>query len=199
VDAVVVAGRESPEFWKSRLSEHQFDGVFPLVWDEQHTRIYSVPRPARTLAHVIPEAAVVSQRPAGLSDIAQIERYVAAVEDALASRATFLWLQDNRARIHATLGINQKLSVQVTYDPGWRATEGMRTVPISKDGLGQMILSPQHPGEYDISLIYDGGRESKVCRTLSAIVLLATVIAVFVLGVPALRAPLHSIRSRFLP
>ena len=74
------------------------------------------------------------------------------------------------------------LSVQVTYHPGWKATAGARIVPISKDGLGQMILSPERPGDYDINLVYDGGWESKLCRALSAIVLLAVGIAVCLWG-----------------
>jgi hypothetical protein len=54
-----------------------------------------------------------------------------------------------------------------------------------------MVLSPQRPGDYDISLVYDGGWESKLCRALSAIVLLATAIAVCLWGRPApLTAPI---------
>src|SRR5262245_33679377 len=83
------------------------------------------------------------------------------------------------ARIYATLGVNEVLSVQVTYHPGWKAMAGARAVPISKDGLGEMIVSPGRPGEYDISLVYDGGWESMLCRALSAIALLAVTIAVF--------------------
>jgi hypothetical protein len=127
---------------------------------------------------VIPRLAVVSQAPDRLSDTAQIERYVAAVEGAAATPATFAWLQDGRARIHATLGANQVLSVQVTYHPGWKATAGAHSAPISKDGLGQMILSPERPGDYDIDLVYDGGWESKLCRLLSAIILLSVAITV---------------------
>jgi hypothetical protein len=182
VDAVIVPGRDSPEFWQPHPLGHQFDGVFPLLWDERDTQIYAVPRPARTLAHVIPQPAVVSRVPAGASDTAQAERYIAAVEGSAAPSATLVWLQDSRARIHATLGANQVLSVQVTYHPGWKATAGARIVPISKDGLGQMILSPEHPGDYDINLVYDGGWESKLCRALSAIVLLAVGIAVCLWG-----------------
>jgi hypothetical protein len=178
VDAVIVPGRDSPEFWGPHLRGHEFDGVFPVVWDERDTRIYAVPRPVRTLAHVIPRLAVVSRTPAKLDDTAQIEAYVAAVEGASGTPATFVWLEDSRARIHATVGANQVLSVQVTYHPGWKATAGARAVPISKDALGQMILGPERPGDYDISLVYDGGLESKLCRGLSAAILLAVTIAV---------------------
>jgi len=86
---------------------------------------------------------------------------------------------DGFVRIHATLGVNEVLSVQVTYHPGWKAMAGARAVPISKDSLGEMIVSPGRPGEYDISLVYDGGWEGMLCRALSAIALLAVTIAVF--------------------
>jgi len=88
---------------------------------------------------VIQQDAVISRMPDGLSDTAQTQRYVAAIEGAAASPATFVWLQDSRARIHATLSANQVLSVQVTHHPGWKATAGTLSVPISKDGLGQMV------------------------------------------------------------
>jgi hypothetical protein len=180
VDAVIVPGENSPEFWLPHDHPHQFDGVFPIIWDERDTTIYAVPRPARTLAHVIPRDAVVSHAPAAASDVAEAKRYIAAVESEAAPSPTFVWLQDSRARIHATLAANQVLSVQVTYHPGWKATAGGRTVPISKDGLGQMILGPP-PGDYDISLVYDGGWESTVCRALSATILLASFV-VFAAG-----------------
>ncbi|HEV2581071.1 MAG TPA: hypothetical protein VGT44_09480, partial [Ktedonobacteraceae bacterium] len=44
VDAVVVAGQDSPEFWRPHPRGHQFDGVFPQLWEERDTRIYAVPR-----------------------------------------------------------------------------------------------------------------------------------------------------------
>jgi hypothetical protein len=178
VDAVVVAGRDSPEFWRPHPHGHQFDGVYPVLWDEQDTRIYAVPRPVRTLAHVIPKGAAVSRVPAGLSDTAQVERYVAALDAAaVSSAATFAWLGDSRARIHATLGSNQVLSVQVTQHPGWKATAGARAIPVSKDGLGMMILTPRSAGEYTIDLVYDGGWESRLCRAASAITWLLILIA----------------------
>ena len=178
VDAVIVPGRDSPEFWKPHERGHQFDSVFPVIWDERDTKIYAVPRPARTLAHAIASGAVVLRAPAGTADSAQVERYVAALEGAAEPSATFTWLEDSRARIHASLSAGQVLSVQVTYHPGWKAMAGGRSVPTSKDGLGQMILSPQRPGEYDIDLVYDGGWENKLCRAISAVTLLAVGIAI---------------------
>jgi hypothetical protein len=69
---------------------------------------------------------------------------------------------------------------QVTHHPGWKATAGTVSVPISKDGLGQIVLSPDNPGDYDITRVYDGGRENKLLRVLSAVTLMAAVIAIAV-------------------
>ena len=176
VDAVIVPGRDSPEFWQPHPLGHMWDGVFPLLWDNRDTQIYAVPRPARRLVHPIPQGAVVSQEPKDVSDTAQTQRYIAAMEGAATIPAKFEWEEDSRARIRATLAADQVLSLQVTYHPGWQADEGGRAVPVAKDGLGLMVLKPQGPGEHDIRLVYDGGWESKLCRAVSAMVFLAVAV-----------------------
>lgn len=191
VDAVIVPGIDSPEFWRPHRAGHQFDGVFPVLWDERDTRIYAVPRPVRTLAHVIPRAVLVSRVPAEMSDTAQLEKYVAAMEAPAAPAATFAWLNDSRARIHAVCGSDdQVLSIQVTYHPGWKAKAGGRQVPISKDALGQIVLQPNRAGTFDIDLVYDGGLEAMVCRVLSAMTLLGVALAIVWhrLGLPSYQA-----------
>jgi hypothetical protein len=70
------------------------------------------------------------------------------------------------------------VSVQITHHPGWKATAGTVSVPVSKDGLGLMVLSPDHPGDYDIDLVYDGGWENKIWRALNAITLIVVAMAV---------------------
>lgn len=44
VDAVVVTGPNSPEFWKPYAEPEIFAGRLELLWEEQDTRIYAVPR-----------------------------------------------------------------------------------------------------------------------------------------------------------
>ena len=179
VDALIIPGVDSPEFWKPHLGGHQFDSVFPVIWEQRDTRIYAVPRPARTLAHVIPPDALVSRRPANIGDVRQAERYVAALERAAASPAAFVWLGDSRARVHAVVGASQVISVQVTYHPGWKAMAGADRVAVSEDALGQMVLHPPHPGAYDINLVYDGGWESWICRAMSPVVVLVVAVAAY--------------------
>src|SRR5579864_1231138 len=56
VDALVVPGRSSPEYWKPFGSPDAFSGTWPLLWRERDTSIYSVPRRKGGLAHIVPEA-----------------------------------------------------------------------------------------------------------------------------------------------
>jgi len=44
VDAVVVPGKNSPEFWKPFAKPEIFADRLELLWEEQDTRIYAVPR-----------------------------------------------------------------------------------------------------------------------------------------------------------
>jgi uncharacterized membrane protein YozB (DUF420 family) len=165
VDAVIIVGPDSPEFWQPHPFGHRFDGIFPVVWDERDTRIYAVPRPVRTLAHVIPAAALVAHVPAAMSETKEAEKYVAALEAADTSPATFRWLDDNHARIHAAVASDdQVVSIQITHHAGWKAIAAGRDIPISGDGIGQMVLHPNHPGTYDIDLTYNGGFEAIFCR-----------------------------------
>jgi len=177
VDAVIVPGRDSPEFWQPHELGHLFDGVFPLVWDERDTQIYAVPRHDRTLAYAIPAEAVVSREPANTKDTEQVKRYVAALESSAATAAKFEWEGSSRARIRATVTAGQVISVHETCQPGWRASEEGRNVRIGRDGLGQIVLKPDGTGERDIQLVYDGGLEAKLCRALSGATLLAMIVS----------------------
>jgi hypothetical protein len=178
VDALVVPGKKSPEYWQPHDWADLYDGLLPVIWDEEDTKIYQVPRVLRSLAHVVPEAAVVTKEPATMADNGQVRAYMAALDDAGAAPASFSWLDDNHARIHANVGTGQVVSVQVTYHPGWKASSGGREVPVSKDALDDMVLKPG-AGEADISLEYDGGFESKLCRAVSVMVLLGGLVLVF--------------------
>ena len=44
VEALVVSGKASPEFWKPYAKPTQFADRLTVLWEEQDTRIYAVPR-----------------------------------------------------------------------------------------------------------------------------------------------------------
>jgi hypothetical protein len=86
---------------------------------------------------------------------------VNAIEAPDAPRADFRWQRTRAARVTADVRPGQLVSVQVTYDPGWRVTVGGRVRPAFQDALGLMAIDPGCSGACTIDLEWDGGAERK--------------------------------------
>ncbi|MCU1335388.1 MAG: hypothetical protein JWO19_969 [Bryobacterales bacterium] len=183
VDAIVVPGRDSPEYWKPLFfTPEAFPGTLPLLWQERDTSIYSVPRLKGGLAHIIPETAIVRNEPHDFFDLSQVRAYVAALESAN-DAAEWRWVDDNHGHIRTRLGPGEVVSLQITYEPGWKAVTGGKAASITSDGLGQMVIHADCSGICEVDLDYDGGWEGKVLRILS----LATILGVALWVVAGLR------------
>ncbi len=165
--AVGVSGPNSQEFWKPFAHPNKFDGVLPVLWREDDMTIYRVPQRSASLAHVVPESALVRRAPAAPADTGDIERYVIALEDSSLPAAGFKWEGRNRISIHTTVQPGQVISVQVSYHPGWHVSTNGRKVRLNRDGLGLIWLRPQCAGQCDVQLDYDGGVQLRVCRYIS--------------------------------
>jgi len=174
--AIVVSGPKSQETWKPYAHPAKFDGRLPALWSEDDVTIYRVPLATESLAHVVPEFALVRRIPSSSRDTKEVERYVAALENELPPKAEFRWQGANRIRIQATAWPGQALSIQVTHHPGWHATANGASRQIKSDGLGLMWLQPGCNGPCDVQLEYDGGAELRICRLLSAVVLAALIL-----------------------
>jgi len=168
--AVTVPGADTRESYQPYTHPRKFDGLLPVLWRQDGDTIYRVPQRSASLAHVIPKEAVVVRRPVHGLDLGPAQAYVAALDDALLPGAELTWLKLSRATFHTTMSRGQLLSVQVTYDPAWRAHVGGRDVPIRKDGLGLMILDPACDGPCDVELFYGATAETWFCRVMSALV-----------------------------
>jgi hypothetical protein len=90
VGAVCVVGPGSPEFWKTMHYPRKFDGL-RVLWREDDTTIFEVPRRSSSLAHVVPVSAIVRVAPTDHADQRQVAGYVAALEDAGMPEAMFRW------------------------------------------------------------------------------------------------------------
>jgi uncharacterized membrane protein YfhO len=64
----------------------------------------------------------------------------------------------------------QLLSVQVNYNPAWRADSGGRRLAVRKDGLGLMIIRTNCDGDCEVNLHYGATPETWFCRVMSALV-----------------------------
>ncbi len=177
VHGINVPGPASEEPYKLFQRNYtMFDGRLPVVRREEGNTIYRVPQRSASLARIVPGGATVDRPPAHGLDTEQVERYVAALEDPSLPLASWEWRNAHSAAIRADIAPGQVISVQVTYDPGWRATIDGREQRLHGDGIGLMVIEPDRAGPSEIELTYDGGVEGKATRWLS----LLTVVGVLV-------------------
>jgi hypothetical protein len=174
--AIGVTGPQSTEYFKPYWNPHKFDGVLPLLWREGDNAIYRVALPSYSLAHALDQSVVVGRAPANGLDVGPLEPLVAALDDEKPPFTSFRWIDQHEARIEAVLKPGDIVFVQMTYERGWRATEGGTRLAVTPDALGLMEIHPTHTGKNVISLIYDGGPEAIWTRwaQLAGILLLVT-------------------------
>ena len=167
VSAVAVSGRESPEFWKPFADPDKYEGRFEELWSESDTTLYRVPLRTSSLAHALPEGS----QP--MRDWSTVKPYAAALDLERLPGLKLRWDGRNRVLIAGDVQPGEGVSVQINHHAGWQASVSGRSVPIEKDGLGQMWLRPACHGDCSIELTYAGGFELIACRWLSAGTLLA--------------------------
>ena len=182
VGAVGVSGPDSQEFWKPFAHPAKFEGMLPVLWREEGVTIYRVPQRSAALAHVVPQAALVTRTPSGPRDIDGIELYDAALDDQSLPLAEFRWEGRNRIRIRTAVSPGQVISLQVSYHRGWHGVANGRECEVGRDGLGLIWLRPGCAGVCEVELNYDGGRGLRFFRYLSY-----TAIAALLLAFPARR------------
>jgi hypothetical protein len=167
VSAIEVGGANSGEVYKPFRNPSKFAGRLTELWRDGDDIVYEVPARSRSLAHVMRAADLPPRPPINGIDIDPLGPYLAALDDPSAPVASLRWTSQHSAEISAPLKPDQLLSVQVTYDQGWRASVDGRAVKLHADPLGQMVVEPRCDGECTVHLSYNGGLEMAVALTLS--------------------------------
>lgn len=185
VGVIAISGKNSREYWHGFGHPQKFDGRLPVLWQDGGVTLYRVPLREFTLAHIVPESAIVRTVPKEPDDTREVERFAAALDDPALPGTSFDWVGRNRIRIRTTVAPGQALSVQETYHAGWHASVGGRKQEIFKDGLGLMWLRPSCSGSCEVVLDYDGGWELRLCRWISWLAMAA----LFLLPVMEKRRP----------
>jgi hypothetical protein len=175
--AFSVPGPLDDAYYRTFPHPERFQGHFPVLWHESDTIIYGVPTRSRSLAHVVPEGALVRKFPYNGLDIGEMSQYVAALEDPALPEAPFRWLNRHSAAIEAKLAPGQVVSVQERYMPGWIAEAGGRRQPIGPDGLGLIVVRPDCR-DCRITITYEGSREIRMAGLGSLAVSLFAIFAV---------------------
>src|SRR5262249_35611733 len=79
--AISVPGPRDDPYYQTFPHPERFAGHFPVLWHESDTTVYGIPTRSRSLAHVVPETALVRRFPYNGLDVDEMGRYVAALED----------------------------------------------------------------------------------------------------------------------
>ncbi len=172
VQAITVPGPTSIEYFQVFANRHKFDGVLPVLWNYQDTKIYAVPTRASSLAHVVPANVVVKDEPVNGLDVGQLSTYVAALENPSLPLANMEWQDRHSFGVQTNLKPGQAISIQETYADGWHAQVNGKPTPVSRDGLGLMVVRPNCAGACRVEMSYDGGAERKACLIASVLALI---------------------------
>jgi uncharacterized membrane protein YfhO len=92
-------------------------------------------------------------------------------------------------RIKAEIPPGDLISVQVSFDKGWRARVNGVEQRIVEDALGMMVIDPQCSGSCTIDLSFEDDVEMRIARVLQVMCILACLL----LWLSAIRTPTASV------
>jgi hypothetical protein len=171
--AIYVPGPNSRVYTKPFQHPYKFQGVLPVLWHEEDDTIYALPQRTKSIAHVVPEGALVDHQPVNGLDTPELSRYVAALDDPASPDAPLTWRSTASARIQTTLHPGQVISLQQTFDKGWIAAANGRPAKVTRDALGLTVIHAGCDGPCEVDLSFDGGPERKLFRAVSWTVAIA--------------------------
>ena len=164
---VVIHGPRSKEYYRDFQRPERIAASLPAVYHIEDDTIYGLP--ARPLAHLVTAA-----------DLVDLPRYVAAIEDPSRPVLQAKWLDAGTLDINgAAAPPGDLVSVQVNADPGWRASQDGRELPMTQDKLGFIVLTPAPAPATHVELRYHGTLEQRLMAFLSALAWLAALSALF--------------------
>ena len=165
---VVIHGPNSREYFRDFQKPQRLAGLSTAYHLEDDT-IYALP--PRALAHLV--------RPDELpNDVRwrteELARYVAALRDSSRPALRVAWPDTSTVAVSGAVPAGELVELQVNADPGWHAVQDGRTIGVTKDALGFLVLHPM-PGSAQtrIEVRYRGSTEQRVMVVLSAIAWIA--------------------------
>jgi hypothetical protein len=173
VEYVVVHGPKSRENYRDYKNPRKFDGLLEVVWHEEDDTIYHVP--FASLAYAVSPAELSIWHPMVL--LPPTDPYSLAISDGPRPQLAASWRGSSRLDIEGPIAEGRWVSVQVNYDPGWRAEQDGRLIEIGQDKLGYLVLKASASPLAHIQLRYGGSLEQRVMAALSAMVWLGAAVA----------------------
>jgi hypothetical protein len=162
---VVVHGPQSREHYRDFKNPHKFDGLLEVVWREEDDTIYRVP--FSSLAYAVSPNELSIWHPMVLLPVT--DPYSRAIGDAGRPKLAASWRGSSSLDVQGPVAEGQLVSVQVNYDPDWRAEQDGRPIAVERDKLGFMVLHANASPAARIRLRYRGSLEQRLMAAVSAL------------------------------
>ncbi len=163
VEYVVIHGPKSEEHYRDYRNPLKFEGVLERVYADADDYIYRVP--FRSYAHLLHP----DEQPK-YSGWRFIGSYVRALQDESRAALQFRWTGPSAAEITGSFPDGYNVTLAISHDSGWTATQNGSPVPIGRNELGFLTLQPRTSSGSTIRLEYRGTREQKAMAAISAVV-----------------------------
>jgi hypothetical protein len=172
---VVVHGPQSREYYRDFVRPERVAAALPAVYREEDDAIYALP--ARPLAHLVSPGELPGKDAPAHPWV--LEPYIAALEDSARPALQTRWVGTDTLSIDGAAPPGRLVAVRVNADPGWRAFQDGRAIPIEIDNLGFMALRPDAAAATHIELHYRATAEPRIMAAVSALCWVATLAALF--------------------
>lgn len=153
VSYIVINYPHSQDAYRDYRNPEKFEGILEKIYDDQKGNIvYKVPLKNPSLAQVVDKSKFEAlKKPYNAVDLLSIEAYIDWVDEK-AKEADWQWLNNQEGKIRANVEENELISVQITYDKGWKAFANNQKLKTKKDVLGNLVIEPKKLGEQEIYL-----------------------------------------------
>jgi hypothetical protein len=162
---VAIHGPQSREYYRDFVRPERISSTLPAVWHEEDDAIYALP--PRPLAFPVSPAELPGREPD--RNPQALESYIAALEDTARPVLHTTWRDSNTLEIDGAVESGRLIAISMNADPGWRAMQDGREIPIEADSLGFVVLHPAPSAAAHIEMRYRVGAEPRIMAAASAL------------------------------
>ncbi len=173
---IVVNYPDSKNAYKDFIYPSKFEGKLEERYNQDGDRIYKVPLKNPELAQLVDKEKFLNLKvPFNGIDKDNIKAYSDLVNDNATPITSFNRVNNDQMIIKANLENNKILSIQETYDAGWRVYINNKKIKTKKDVIGNMYIDPELSGEYEIKFVHGKAFNEKLgyLITIFTIILLS--------------------------
>lgn len=169
VEYVVTHDQDSQEYYKDIKNPAQFESIGRLVFEAtEHDRVYRLP--FRSLAHLARREELPKDKYKE-----SLPRYFEALNDPARPVLAMREVHPSLWEITGPVPAGFEVSVAMNEDPGWRAYQDGKEIPVRANGLGMIELAPEAKATTRIVLEYAGTGQQKIFGALSALVWIGSI------------------------